>query len=101
MPVKARIPKERRPHFSNQALDLFIELERMPQSDPRFKQKSRQLAALLGLLDEWICSSTHVNDRSRAPAYPSGPAHDDWVHVRAVRELLIQEVKEQPPPRLT
>jgi hypothetical protein len=86
----------RRPHFPIQALELFIQLERTPQTDKHYKQNCRRLAALLGLLDEFVCSSVHVNDRSTVPgSRPGMPAHDDWVHIKAIRQFLLAAVAEQ------
>ena len=93
MPVKLRAAKERRPRFSAEALALFVELERVP---PRrrhrqdFRDKTHELARLLGLVDEWWGGNC-VTDRSRAPCHPRWcVAHHDWFRVRGVREALLE-----------
>jgi hypothetical protein len=87
----------RRPHFSEEVLTLFWELEHTPND-----HKSKQLALALNLWEEWWLSGCHVNDKSKLPPWPKGyAAHDDWVKTRATRDLLLQAVKDRPPPRLT
>jgi hypothetical protein len=89
VPVKVRIAKDRRPSFSAEALGLFLELEQTPQASQRFKDGSRELARLLGFVDEWW-TCNHVNDRSPEPCHPPGYiAHGDWFRCRAVRLQLL------------
>jgi hypothetical protein len=89
MPVKARAAKDRRPSFSAEALALFVELERTPKGSQRFKDGSRDLARMLGLIDEWW-SGQHVSDRSREPCHPPWcVAFDDWHTCRDVRRQLL------------
>jgi hypothetical protein len=64
--------RERRPMmFSPEVLQLFVELERIPPSSPRFQAKSERLAELLDLVGEWW-TCNHVNDRSRRPTHGLG-----------------------------
>jgi hypothetical protein len=82
--------------FSNQALTLFVELERMPRRNRNaqlFKDKERKLARMLNLVSEWwTCNS--VLDDSDAPCWPPHlVAHQDWHKVRAVREALLERAK--------
>jgi hypothetical protein len=87
----------RRPAFSEEILVLFLELEHT-----RDEHKSKKLALALSLWEEWWLSGCHVNDTSKLPPWPRGyAAHDDWVKVRATRDLLLQAVKDRPPPQLT
>ena len=92
MPVKLRVAKERRPSFSAEAVELFVTLERMPPHDrdsAEFRDKSKRLAALLGLTSEWW-TCNHVHDRSRTPCHPPWcVAHGDWHHCRTVRQMLL------------
>jgi hypothetical protein len=99
MPVKERIAKDRRPVFSAEAVELFAELERRPDGYRPYTEASRRLAAMLGLVDEWIVSC-HVNDRSSAPCHPPGYlAHDAWFRCRAVRIQLLRAVRERRATR--
>jgi hypothetical protein len=58
----------------------------------------------LDLESERFCSVASVTDRARLdrPSLwlrPSMPAHEDWVHVRAVREALLEAAaKEKTAP---
>jgi hypothetical protein len=95
MPTK-RKPLQRnwRPgRFSDEAIELFLELERArqnPRIDPKFQDKSRQLALMLGLIDEWACSVCHVNDGSSHSGYPPGHLTDlAFWRVFAVRQQLL------------
>jgi hypothetical protein len=98
VPTKRRsLHRHWRPgRFSPEAVELFVELEDAPQDSPRFKEKSRELARMLGLGNEWLCSCVHVNDRSREPPHSPGyPARDDWFRVHAVRTLLLEATKDR------
>jgi hypothetical protein len=95
MPVKERIAKDRRPVFSAEAVELFAELERRSDGYRPYTEGSRRLAAMLGLVDEWIVSC-HVNDRSSAPCHPPGYlAYDAWFRCRAVRFILLEAARER------
>ena len=83
--------------FSNQALILFAELERMPRRNRNaqlFKDKERELARMLNLVSEWwTCNS--VLDNSDAPCWPPHlVAHADWHRVRAVRKELLARARK-------
>src|SRR5262245_49366087 len=89
VPVKARIAKDRRPQFSRETLELFLELEALPQDSERFKAGSKRLASLLGLIDEFW-TMNHVNDRSPRPHMPPHlTAFEDWHRCREVRLALL------------
>ena len=99
MPVKVRVAKALRPIFSDEALGLFLELEQArqnPRTDPKLQDKSRQLARMLGLVDEWFCSVCHVNDGSSQSGYPPGHLTDNafW-RVREVRKQLLAAADAQ------
>jgi hypothetical protein len=95
MPVKARAAKDRRPSFSAEALELFAELERTSQRSRRFKDGSRELARLLGLVEQWWAGQ-HVHNRSSEPCHPEGHfAHDAWFRCRAVRVALLAATRER------
>lgn len=90
-PLKTEITPE--------ALALFLELERRrknPRTDPKFREKSRQLARMVGLLDEWVCSVCDVNDRSAGPCHPPEyVTHAAWFKVRRMRLALLAAAEEQ------
>ena len=98
MPVKQRLAKSRLPQFSAEAISLFIELEHMRRGrrDSReFRDKSKQLANLLGLSSEFW-GGCNVNDTSRAPCHPSWcVAYGDFYVVREVREALLSATRER------
>jgi hypothetical protein len=94
MPVKERIAKVRRPSFTPEAVALFVRLESLWPRDLAFKQSSRELARMLGLVSEWW-TGNHVNDRSDGPCHPPEYiAHSDWHTCREVREALLAAVEE-------
>jgi hypothetical protein len=99
MPVKQRVAKDRRPVFSSEAVELFLEIERTPGGNRPYTGASRRLAGMLGLVDEWVVSC-HVNDRSSGPCHPpSYVAHDAWFRCRAVRIQLLRAVRERRATR--
>jgi hypothetical protein len=98
---RTAIRRSRRPpRFSAEALALFAELEQLPArrlDQPPNREKSKRLAALLGLSESWWggCS---VTDRERAPCWPPWlVAHHDWYRVRAVREQLLEATRPKLP----
>jgi hypothetical protein len=97
VPVKLRTPKERRPTFTPEIVALFAELEAVPAHErerPEFVAKSKELAALLDLSSEWW-TTNHVHDRSAEPCWPEHcVAYEDWFKVRAVREALLDAVRD-------
>jgi hypothetical protein len=89
VPVKQRIAKDRRPQFSREVLELFVELEALPRGSQRFKVGSKRLADLLGLMDAWWAMQ-HVNDRSAGPCHPPyKTAFADWHTCREMRLALL------------
>jgi len=100
MAVKTRAPKDRRPQISDEALELFLELERAP-ARRRERQdwigKSKALARILDLSVEWWMMQ-HVNDRSRSSCYPpESGAYAAWHRVREVREQLHEAARALEP----
>ena len=95
MPAKLRLPKGRKPTFTDAALDLFIELDRARPHDRRYTDKSKRLARALDLTTEWWQMQT-VNDKSRRPCHPPecGAFHS-WHKCREVRLLLLRAVEER------
>jgi hypothetical protein len=91
MPAKLRAAKERRPSFAPGVLELFAELERTPLPRRRtqdFTNRSKRLAALLGLTDEWWAMQ-HVEDRGKFRPPASLVAHHYWLTVQRVRRELL------------
>jgi hypothetical protein len=89
MPVKQRAAKDRRPVFSPEAVELFLEIERMPGGNQPYTDASRRLAGMLGLMNEWW-ASCHVNDKSSRSGYSPGHLTDiAFWRVREVREALL------------
>jgi hypothetical protein len=88
VPVKVRAAKDRRPQFSRETLELFLELEASPQNCQRFKDGSRRLAHLLGLTSQWW-TMNHVHRRDARPCHPPHMiAHRDWHTCREMRLAL-------------
>jgi hypothetical protein len=88
----------RTPRFSDEALSLFLRLEKMRDQDCReFQDGSRHLAGLLHLGAEYLCGGAYVNDKSATHCYPddSFPAAQDFFRVKAVREQLFAAVEAQ------
>jgi len=86
----------RQPLISNEALALFVELERTPrrQRDSKaFKDGEHQLARMLGLVSEyWTMNS--VLDRVEQPPWPPHlVAFGDWHRCRGIREQLLEACK--------
>ena len=103
MPAKTRVAKTRRRSFSPEAIALFLELERMSRRNKTFRDKTHELARMLGLVYEWW-NGNHVNDRADGPCHPPGyAAFDNFFRVRAVREELLaaaggSSARRLPPP---
>jgi hypothetical protein len=97
MPVKQRAAKDRRPVFSTEALELFLELERRPAS--YHSEDARRLAGMLGLIGERL-KACHVNDRSSRSGYPPGHLTDSafW-KVRKIRKALLAACAERAQER--
>jgi hypothetical protein len=87
-----RIPliRTRRPSgFSQEVLDLFVALERVAPRRRFADPRTKKLAGLLGLMDQFW-SVNFVNDIA-GPPIPAG-GRRDWVTCRAVREVLLETV---------
>jgi hypothetical protein len=92
MPVARRIPIDRQLlPFSPEVLDLFRALEKVPRSRRYPDPRSRQLAELLGLMDEYL-TVNHVNDTAGQCHPPGYQSHKDWHVCRAVREQLLEAI---------
>jgi hypothetical protein len=95
MPVKQRAAKVRHPPFTPDAVALFIRLESLWPRNQAFKEGSRELARMLGLVSEWW-TGNQVNDRSEGPCHPPWcVAHLDWHRCREVREALLAAVSHK------
>src|SRR5215469_3706174 len=111
MPTKRTIlNRPRRVAFDNEILDLFQELERAPHDrygdfkrSPRNEEvdrKSRRLAKLLDLTDEWW-QMQHVSDWSREPCHPEHCcAFHSWHKCREVRLRLLEALKDRARIRM-
>jgi hypothetical protein len=101
MPVKARTAKGRKSVFSDDALALFAELNAVPlrNRDDDFKARDRELARMLGLGGQWLCSVASVTDgRPLRPASMTPSTYADHVKVRVVRERLLAAIGEKTAP---
>jgi hypothetical protein len=85
-----------RAEITPEAIALFLELERAhtnPRTDPNLQDKSRRLAQLLGLLDEWFCAVCDVNDGGPTSGYPEQHLTNlSFLRVREVRKQLLAAV---------
>jgi hypothetical protein len=91
VPVKAREAKERRPVFTDEVLSLFRELERVPKRrrwQPKWRTKSKRLAALLGLSIEFWTMNT-VNDTGGPCGPEGGASREAWQACRQMRVRLL------------
>jgi hypothetical protein len=98
MPAKLRAPKQLRPTFSPEALRLFCELEKV-KPRKRFQDgRTRRLAELLNLMDEfWTVN--YVNDVASPCHPPHYQATRDWAVCRQVRRQLLEAaglIKKSP-----
>jgi hypothetical protein len=92
MPAKLREAKERRPVFAPEVLELFRELELVPECDRQtqeFTEKSKRLSNLLNLNVEWWAGQ-HVEHSDRLCPSPRLAAHVYWHRVQRVREELLE-----------
>jgi hypothetical protein len=97
MPAKLREPKDRRPVFTDELLDLFSELEVWPlrrRHGTEWNAKSKRLAGLLGLSSEWW-TCQHVNDTEPPCGPPDGAARTNWVTCREMRQRLLEAAQRQ------
>src|SRR5262245_6995965 len=95
MPARLREAKERRPQFSTEVLELFRELEGTPrrrQKAPEFIAKSKRLAALLNLGNEWWGMQRVEYDDPFRPREGLA-AHDYWFTVQRVRRQLLEALR--------
>ena len=76
MSAKLRAAKLRRPEFSDEALQLFRQLEAVPErlrrDNDEFKAQDRRLHKLLGLWGARLCTQVSVLDREEPPWVSSG-----------------------------
>src|SRR5262245_16112054 len=91
----------RRPTFTAEVLELFRELEGTPrrrQKAPEFIAKSKRLAALLNLGNEWWAMQRVEYDDPFRPREGLA-AHDYWLTVQRVRRQLLEalRVREAQP----
>jgi hypothetical protein len=90
MPVTRRIPIDRQfLPFSPEVLDLFCALERVKPSRRFADPRTKKLAGLLGLMDQFW-SVNFVNDIA-GPPIPAG-GRRDWVICRKVRAQLLEAI---------
>jgi hypothetical protein len=95
MPAKARVAKQRRPAFSDEALALFRQLEavpeRMRQDNREYHARDLELHRMLGLGGERICSVSSVLDRDEPLwiTYRPREAVAEWERVWATRQALL------------
>jgi hypothetical protein len=91
-----RIPlkRDRLGFLSPESLALFAKLDGMEDRDSEeFRQRSHDLARLLGLVAEWWTINS-VLDRSDGPHHPASYlAHADWHRCREVRTALLQALQ--------
>jgi hypothetical protein len=82
------IIRTRRPSgCSPEAIDLFVALEKLPSRRRYPDPRSKKLAELLGLMDEYW-TVNHVNDTNGPPIRTI--AQRDWATCQAVREQLLE-----------
>jgi hypothetical protein len=103
LPTKRRtLARSRRATFTPEVLTLFAELNAVPARDrgkDEFKKRDRELARLLGLGGQWLCSVASVTDgRPLRPASMTPSTYADHVKVRVVRERLIAAIGEKTAP---
>jgi hypothetical protein len=86
------VPQRRMFDISEEAIDLFVELDHGAQRGAAFEEKAHRLARMLGLIPEfWTMNS--VLDRSASPCHrPGYIAHQDWHKCRAVRMALLAAI---------
>ena len=98
MPVKLRAAKQLRPKFSPEVLRLFCEIEKLPPRKRFTDPRTKQLAGLLDLWDEfWTVQ--FVNNPNPPAWEPPYIAHTNWHTCRAVRLQLLEATgltKESP-----
>jgi hypothetical protein len=99
MSVKQRAPKDLRPVFTNETIDLFLELEELCDRDGRrlsreVLDKSKKLMQLLGLSDEFW-TMMHPNDKTDCLYEPHFVAYTDWLTCREVRLQLLQAAEDR------
>jgi hypothetical protein len=97
--------RPRKPQFTNEVLQLFVELEHTPRclgdsETEEFKTKAKRLAGLLGLSTEWW-AGCDVNDADNLRPHKPLAAHDYWLTVKRVRAQLLETTgrgaEEKPP----
>ena len=89
MPAKRRDPKQLRPKFSPEVLRVFSELEKLPPRKRFEDPRTKQLAGLLDLWDEfWTVQ--YVNNPHPPAWEPPYIAHKNWHTCRHVRLQLLE-----------
>jgi hypothetical protein len=92
MPVARRIPIDRQLlPFSQEVLDLFRALEQVKPSRRYADQRSKQLAQLLNLMDEYF-TVNHVSDVGGPPQRLV--ARQNWERCRTVRKQLLEAIND-------
>jgi hypothetical protein len=90
------ISRPHRPRFTNEALALLAELERVPAHRRRsrvFRDAEHELARQLHLVAEYW-TGNNVTDKSSEPCNPPGAiARADWIRCRAVRKQVLQAIE--------
>jgi hypothetical protein len=92
---RTAIRRERRPSFTPEVLRLFAELEHSARRGPKFKEKARELARMLGLVDEWWTGNSVLNRRAGPSHPPQCIAHDDFYRCREVRRQLLAAIGQR------
>jgi hypothetical protein len=98
------IHRHRRPTFTTEVVELFLELEQTPprrRKSEEFIAKSKRLAGLLGLSTEWWAMQCVEGGNNKFRPYKPLAAHDYWLTVQRVRAALLeatglQDVKRDP-----
>jgi hypothetical protein len=92
MPVKQRSGKGRRPQFSGEVVELFVQLERTPARQRRtqeFTDGSKRLARALNLSAEWWAGCA-VEDGEKPQPRAGLVAHEYWLTTRRMRAALLE-----------
>jgi hypothetical protein len=90
MPTNRKLRSHpRHPRISPEAIALFRAAEGQPRKRWAYTDEARQLARMLGPIDEWWTGNTPL-DKSRGPCHPPWcVAYTDWHRCRAVRRRMI------------
>jgi hypothetical protein len=84
--------------FDAETLDLFRKLEYVPmrrRNGREFKDREHELARRIDLTSQWRTGNSVLNRRGMTQADGLGcQANDDWRRCRAVRESLLDAIKD-------